>query len=39
MDILVLSLIAGMVVVGGIWMATRDTKPVDKRPDGHQIAD
>lgn len=27
MDILVLSLVAGLVVAGGIWMATRDTKP------------
>lgn len=26
MDILVLSLVAGLVVAGGIWMATRDTK-------------
>jgi hypothetical protein len=38
MDILVLSLIAGMVVLVGIWMATRDTKPVDKHPDGHHTA-
>lgn len=29
MMILVLSLVAGMVVVGGLWMATRDTKPVE----------
>ncbi len=27
MDILVLSLVAGLVVVGGIWMAKRDTAP------------
>jgi hypothetical protein len=27
MDILVLSLVSGLVVAGGIWMATRDTKP------------
>lgn len=26
-DILVLSLIAGLVVAGGLWMATRDTGP------------
>lgn len=26
MDILVLSLVAGLVVAGGVWMATRDTK-------------
>lgn len=30
MDILVLSLVAGMVVLGGIWLATRDTKPPDR---------
>lgn len=29
MDILVLSLVARLVVTGGIWMATRGTKPVD----------
>ena len=29
MDIVVLSLIAGLVVAGGIWMATRDTRPPD----------
>ena len=29
MDILVLSIIAGLVVAGGIWMATRPTKPKD----------
>lgn len=33
MDILVLSLVAGLVVAGGIWMATRDTKPVDHSAD------
>ena len=27
MDILVLSLIAGAVVAGGVWLATRDTRP------------
>lgn len=35
MDILVLSIVAGLVVVGGLWMATRDTKPVSKRPKHH----
>jgi len=34
MEILVLSLVAGLVVIGGLWMATRDTKPVEKHPDG-----
>lgn len=29
MDILVLSIVAGLVVVGGIWMVTRETKPED----------
>ena len=33
MDILVLSLIAGGVVVVGIWLATRDTKRNDHNPD------
>ena len=28
MEILVLSLVAGLVVAGGVWMATRETKPV-----------
>jgi hypothetical protein len=32
MDILVLSLVAGLVVAGGIWMATRESKPADSRP-------
>ena len=34
-QILILSLVAGLVVVGGVWMATRDTKPVDKQSDGN----
>lgn len=38
MDILVLSLVAGLVVGGGIWMATRETKPVEKHPEGHRPA-
>lgn len=33
MEILVLSLVAGLVVIGGVWMATRDTKPVEKHAD------
>ena len=33
MEILILSLVAGMVVVGGVWMATRDTKIVEKSSD------
>ena len=35
MEILVLSLVAGLVVAGGIWMATRDSAPEPKRPDEH----
>ena len=30
MEILILSIVAGLVVIGGIWMATSDTKPVEK---------
>lgn len=33
MDILVLSLVAGLVVVGGLWMATRDTAHSVARSD------
>lgn len=32
MDILVLSIIAGIVVAGGLWIASRDEKPAEKRP-------
>jgi hypothetical protein len=38
MEILVLSLIAGVFVVGGLWMATRDTKPLEKDSDEHHAA-
>lgn len=38
MEILVLSLIAGLVVIGGLWMATRDSQPTKKQPDGHRPA-
>lgn len=38
MDILVLSIVAGLVVIGGIWMATRDSKPEDKHLDDHRVA-
>jgi hypothetical protein len=31
MEILVLSLVAGMVVADGIWLATRETKPASRR--------
>lgn len=27
MEILVLSIVAGLVVFGGLWIATRETKP------------
>ncbi len=38
MEILVLSLVAGLVVIGGLWLATRDTKPVEKDHAGHRPA-
>lgn len=38
MDILVMSIVAGLVVIGGIWMVTRDTKPEEKHQDDHRIA-
>ena len=38
MEILFLSFIAGLVVVGGVWMATRDTKPVEDSSETHRIA-
>ena len=33
MEILVLSLVAGLVVAGGRWLASRDTKPVANHDD------
>ena len=33
MDILVLSIVAVLVVIGGLWMASRDTAPVGKKSD------
>ena len=33
MQILILSLVAGLVAIGGFWIATQDTKPVDKQLD------
>ncbi len=38
MDILVLSIVAGLVVAGGLWMASRETKPVGKNPKSHRHA-
>ncbi|MEN9329958.1 MAG: hypothetical protein RLZZ484_1146 [Pseudomonadota bacterium] len=35
--ILVLSLLAGAFVIGGMWIATQDTKPVEKHPDGQNV--
>lgn len=29
MEIIVLSLVAGLVVAGGVWMATRESPPAD----------
>ena len=33
MDILILSLVAGMVVIGGLWLASRETKPPNEPAD------
>ena len=33
MEILILSLVAGLVAFGGFWIATGDTKPVEKHQD------
>ena len=33
MDIFVLSLVAGLIALGGLWVASRETKPVDKHED------
>ncbi len=33
MDILVLSIVAGIVVAGGIWMITRESPPTTKHPE------
>lgn len=38
MDILILSLVAGLVVGVGIWMVTRDTPPEEKHLDDHRPA-
>ena len=43
MEILVLSLVAGLVVAGGVWVATRETKPgghpqsTDRKPGANII--
>lgn len=36
MDILVLSLVAGLVVFGGLWVASRETKPLAKSASNEQ---
>lgn len=33
MDILILCIVAGLISAGGLWLATRDTKPVEKHDD------
>lgn len=33
MDILVLSLVAGLIAVGVLWVASRDKKPTEKHED------
>ena len=38
MDILVLSLVAGLVAFGGLWLASRDTKPAEKQKDSQHRA-
>lgn len=36
MQILILSLVAGLVVIGGLWIATGEAKPVDEHPGRHR---
>ena len=36
MDIIVLSIVAGLVAAGGIWMATRDTPSPKGKSSGHE---
>ena len=33
MDILILSLVAGLIAAGGLWVASRDTKPTATHDD------
>ncbi|EER62335.1 hypothetical protein AcdelDRAFT_0019 [Acidovorax delafieldii 2AN] len=33
MEILVLSIIAGLITIAGLWIASRDTKPTDNHTD------
>ena len=33
MDILILSLVAGLIAAGGLWVASRDTKPTETHDD------
>lgn len=35
--ILIYSLMAGAFVIGGLWIATRDTKPLGKHPDEQNV--
>jgi len=35
MAILVLSIVAGLVVFGGLWIATRETKPLGQSESEH----
>lgn len=39
MEILVLSLVAGLVAVGGLWIASRNTKPTDFHDEIGVLAD
>lgn len=38
MEILVLSLVGALIVGGGLWLATRDTKPAEDDQHGHRPA-
>lgn len=33
MEVVVFSIIAGLISIAGLWLATRDTKPTDKHDD------
>ena len=36
MDILALLIVTAVVAGGGLWLASRDSNPVDRHPDGHR---
>lgn len=38
MEILNLSLVVGLLMIGGLRVVSRAAKPAEKHPDGHQSA-